>query len=226
MAAQVTAESYSFESNRSLNSIVRHIKKTGEMRLTFLKLDHDTLRLVVYANSSFNNREESRSQLGFIIVLADKSEKCAVLHYASYKSRRVARSSMGGEKLAFVDAFDCSFLLRHDISRMLGRHIPLIMLTDSKILFDVLTRSRYTSERRLMVDISASRQAYREGSISDVALIPSEDNVADAFTKVCSNGALNRLLRSGKLQHRVTQWVIRSKSPLAPCRPLTSKTGQ
>ena len=77
-----------------------------------------------------------------------------------------------------------------------------------------------------MVDISASRQVYREGSLSDVALIQSEENVADALTKVRSNGALNRLLRSGKLQHRVTQWVIRSKAPLAPCRPPTSKTGQ
>ena len=49
---------------------------------------------------------------------------------------------MAGETLAFVDALDCALMLRYDISRMLGRHIPIIMLTDRKILFDVLKKSR------------------------------------------------------------------------------------
>ena len=41
MAAQVTAESHSLECNRSMNSIVTHIKKTCELRLTFPKFDHE-----------------------------------------------------------------------------------------------------------------------------------------------------------------------------------------
>ena len=62
--AQVAAQPHSFECNRSLDSIVTHIKKICGLRLTFPKLHHDTLRLVVYAISSFKNREQSRSQLG------------------------------------------------------------------------------------------------------------------------------------------------------------------
>lgn len=43
--------------------------------------------------------------------------------------------------------------------------ITIPMFTDNKFLFDFLTRSRYTTERRLIVDISASREAYKENEL-------------------------------------------------------------
>jgi hypothetical protein len=76
------------------------------------------------------------------------------------KSRRIVRSSTARETLAFAEIFDAAFILRHDLSRMLGQHIPILMLTDSESLFKTLNRARYTTERRLLVDIAAARQAY------------------------------------------------------------------
>lgn len=114
---------------------------------------------VLYADSSHNNRENSRSQLGYIICLADDSNKCSILFYLSHKSHRVARSSAAEETIAFVDTFDNTFVIRHDLQRMLGVNIPILMLTDSIQLFDVMNRSRYTTKRTLMVDISAVREA-------------------------------------------------------------------
>ena len=72
---------------------------------------------------------------------------------------------MAAETLTFVDGFDNAFILRHDLQRMLGRGIPLLMLTDSKAPFDVITGSKYTTEKILIVDLAAIREAYNERTI-------------------------------------------------------------
>ena len=54
---------------------------------------------------------------------------------------------MAAETLAFLEGFDNDYLILDDLERMLGREVPLIMLMDCKLLFDAITRSRYTNER-------------------------------------------------------------------------------
>ena len=117
---------------------------------------------------------------------------------------------MAAETLAFVDGFDNAYLIRHDLERMLGRDIPLLMLTDCKLLFDALTRARYTTERRLMVDIASAREAYLDRTISNVGLIRSEFNPADGLTKVPENQALLRLIKTHIIDHPVEQYIIHS----------------
>lgn len=213
-ASQITPDTFGSESAALLNRVVRYLKRTAELSLQFPKLDQDSLKLVVYIDSSYANTVDHKSQLGFIVCLADKSQRCSILHFSSHKSHRVARSSMAAETLAFVDGFDNAFLIKHDLERILARHIPLLMMTDSKALFDVLTRARYTTERRLMVDIASAREAYAENLISNVGLIRSEHNPADGLTKIDSNDALSRLLRRHRLDHPVEQYVIRPTPPM------------
>jgi len=50
---------------------------------------------------------------------------------------------MAAETLSFVDAFDQAFIVKHNLESMLGQDIPLIMMTDSKQLFDFLTKNKY-----------------------------------------------------------------------------------
>ena len=138
----------------------------------------------------------------------DSTKKCAIVHFISHKSRRIARSSMAAETLAFVEGFDNAYLILHDLERMLGKEIPLIMLTDCKLLFDAITRSRYTTERRLMVDIASAREAYQERTISNIGLILSEHNAADGLTKLRANAALIHLLHFHIITHPVQQYII------------------
>lgn len=70
---------------------------------------------------------------------------------------------------------------------MLGRNILLLMVTDSKVLFDFITGNQYTTEKRLMVDIAAVREAYNDGVIENIGFIRREYNAADALTKVGPN---------------------------------------
>ena len=84
----------------------------------------------------------------------------------------------------FVEAFDYAFIIRYDLRSILGKHIPLQMLTNSKSLFDFITNSSITTECRLMIDIKAVCEAYKSMLISDVGLLRSHKYPADAFTEL------------------------------------------
>lgn len=77
---------------------------------------------------------------------------------------------MAGEIDAFADALDEDFVIKHDLERIFRQQMPLVLLTDSKQMFDVITRASHTSEKRLLIDVAAAREAYNRGEISTSGL--------------------------------------------------------
>ena len=59
------------------------------MVLKYLMLDMDSLHIRVYSDASFASNEDSNSQLGYIIRLAEGEENVQVLTYCSKKSKRI-----------------------------------------------------------------------------------------------------------------------------------------
>lgn len=169
---------------RLVNAATRVVRSDIGNRIHLRKLYCSTLRVVAYADGSFSNILDGSSQLEYFIILSDASMGCNVLSYPSFKSRRVTRSVLGAKVMAFADAFDCAFVLKRNLQHLVGRHIPLAMLTDSRSLFDVITKHSSTSEKRLMIDIAAAREGYPKLEISDIGLVQREHNEADAFIKV------------------------------------------
>lgn len=108
---------------------------------------------------------------------------------------------MGGEVAAFMEGFNHAFSIARDLQTMLGRSMKVYTITDSKQLFDALTKGKHTTERRLMIDIMAARQAYRRFEIAAIELIRGADNPADGLSKVKDNGGAPKLTRHGK-RHR------------------------
>lgn len=100
---------------------------------------------------------------------------------------------MDAETLAFINVFDVVYTLRGDMERILGIVLVVHTYTDSRLLFDALTRGRRTSERRLTVDITAARETYRNQEIACIGLINGHDNPADALSKVIGNTRLRRM---------------------------------
>lgn len=47
------------------------LKEAAEMGLNFVSLDFQTLQMVLLTGASFANSKESKTQLGFIIIIAD-----------------------------------------------------------------------------------------------------------------------------------------------------------
>ena len=119
------------------------------------------------------------------------------------------RSIMAEEIYDFSAAFDEAFAIRHDLQLVLNTKIALKMYTDSKQLFDVITRALHTTEKRLMVEIMAAREAYNRHEISNVGLILGDENQADGLTKSRVSVKLNRVLSQGKDLTAAVQWIYR-----------------
>ena len=177
--------------------------------LRFPKLDKDSLSISVYSDASFCNNQDGSSQLGYIILLKDKENKCQPLYWSSHKSRRSSRSVLGSEVMAFADAFDMAFTIKYDMQMIMKQYIPLNMYTDSLSLFDVLTKSTTTTEKRLMIDLRSVRECYENQELDNVAHIRSQFNPADSLTKIKRNSILDQILSDGKIHHPVDQWIMR-----------------
>lgn len=209
-AAQVSEKTFCRDKVRALNRAINSVQKSKTQILRYAPLDHHSLELRVYADASFACNDDLSSQLGFIILLCDNMNRAHVLDYASKKSKRVVRSIMAGEVYAFMDAFDTAFSIAHDLTTLLGCNVPILMFTDSKQLFDALTKGKRTTEKRLMIDIATAREAYKRFEIFAVGLLRGDTNPADALTKENDNGALDAILSSGIDNTSVAVWINRS----------------
>ena len=98
------------------------------------KRSSEAVKVRVKAEDSFADKADLTSQLGYIILLADKFGTCNILHYASYKSRRVTRSVPGAELYLFYDAFDYAYVMHQDLEKILQQRVPLQIFTDSHSL--------------------------------------------------------------------------------------------
>ena len=216
--AQVSSEVFEAEKKQCIKRLNRAVKYAINNRtpLRIKKLDPESVRIVGFSDASFAGNRDLSSQLGYIILLVDKHNNCVPLMFKSYKARRVTRSAMAAEVIAFSDMADAAVTLSKEVERTLGRTIALQLLTDSKCLFDVISKGSRTSERRLMLDIASSRESFRVGDISDIGLVRSADNIADGLTKTMSQAALHGILSTGRVNITLAQSIIRDDINSSP----------
>lgn len=182
--SQVTEEDFSATYIKLANSNVRRARSDQIRGTLQKKLEKNSLRLVVYVDSSFQNNKDYTTQLRYIVLLAEDIRRENWLHFCSYKSKRFVRSVLGAEIYTFVDAFGFAYLLRHDLEDMLKGKLPLTILTDSEILFKKIFNATITTEKRLLIDFKVAREAYQKGDISNVGWLRSERNIPDGMTKL------------------------------------------
>ncbi|KAI1007037.1 hypothetical protein K3495_g1183 [Podosphaera aphanis] len=86
-AAQVT---HPTESDvKALNKCLLWQKDNIQRGIKFVKLDINTVKVIVPTDSSFANNPDYSSQIGYITVLADESNRANLIHWSSIKCRRV-----------------------------------------------------------------------------------------------------------------------------------------
>lgn len=121
------------------------------------------------------------------------------------------RSVLGGELYALTDAYDSTFLLRYDLAHIFTTWSPLVLLTDSMSLLNLLIhKTTISKDKRLMIDITDFRQAYDRRDITDIGWLRSGKNIAEAFTKPGSCLTLDAYLATAILELDVAQWMVRS----------------
>lgn len=127
------------------------------------------------------------------------------LTYDSYKCRRVVQLVLAGETHAFARCFDAAYAMEHDLQVALHHNISLTILTDSKSLFKRTVKCTVKTERRLMIDMKAKREAYDRNKIANISWIRTRSNTADGHTKLGQCPYLDDLLNTGKIDLDVEQ---------------------
>lgn len=99
--------------------------------------------------------------------------------------------------------FDAAFTVTSELSTLSNRNLTLLILTDNKSLIDSIYKGCRTSEKRMILDISAAGEGYGSGALSDIGLLRSELNFTDALTKPMSQKEVSTVMVTG--QHSPSQ---------------------
>lgn len=131
-------------------------------------------------------------------MLKDKYKHFTIVHYGSWKCHPITRSVLGAEIYSFSHAMDFALALSFDLGKILSRKIKTIIYTDSKRLFDTISKLSTISEKRMLIFVAAIRQNYATGELTIIAHILYQYNISDAFTKENTDlTLLNKLIRIG-----------------------------
>eukprot|EP00971_Amphidinium_carterae_P254499 5052556-Amphidinium_carterae.2 len=203
---------------RGLYEAIAYCKQEPSAGIVFNGICVRDWLLVGFTDASFNNAEGQRSQLGLLVVVAHASSitsttpsHCSPVEWRSQKSRRVARSTLAAESIAADACVDCLQLLAAMVGIMINNtglrqvsgYIPFCCATDCRSLHDALaSESPSTSERRILIDLTALRDSLREAHaahpwVPDRLLwVPGEFQLADPLTKL-----------DKKLRMKCTAWM-------------------
>ncbi len=122
--------------------------------LHFVQLDINSLKLIVSIDVSFANNLKLVSQIGYIICLANTSNKANIIYWSSIKCKRVTRSVLASELYAMVHGFDVGAVLKSTTNKILDiKLLPMIVYTNFKSLFDCLVKLGSIWEKQFMVDL-------------------------------------------------------------------------
>ena len=205
---------FQLASASDLHNVCERAVSTASVGLTFVALDlAGPLRIVVFTDSSFSNNEDYNSQLGFLIVLADRNNHCNVLHYVSRKCKRVTRSVFAAELFALSEGFDSARAIADQVSFVLGRPIPVWAAVDSRTVFNVVARFGNVTEKRLCIDVAALREAHLTRALEKLIWVEGARNGSDPLTKKDApvNDVFESILRN-ELVLSAVQWVERQDS--------------
>lgn len=208
--------------DNNVNYINRYLiwqKQNANRGLTMVRLNLNDAKLFVFVDASFANNADRGSQIGFVVVLGNERQLNAsakeisitgnIVHWSSTKCKRVTRSVLASELYGMVAGLDNGIAMGSTLDGMLGRHIPLILCTDSFSLYDCLMRLGSTAEKRLMIDIMAMRESYERREIQEIRWIDGNCNPADAMTKDKPCNALRQLVETNQLTITTNAWVER-----------------
>jgi hypothetical protein len=184
--------------------------KNKNRNLKYVKLNQSILKLVIFIDVFFVNNKDFSSQIEYIICLVDAINIVNILHWSFIKCKRVIRSVLVVELYAIIDDFDVHSVLKAILRKMFNVLILLILVTDSKCLYDCLIRLSITVEKRLMIDVMTLRQSYERREIIKSKWISDDDNSANSMIKIKSFTTLKIVIDINRVRLNSMKWVERT----------------
>lgn len=183
---RVTQNKFTAENVKQINKVIKYIQGTSEQHLRYDNMSLKTCKVVVFADGSHTSNMNETSQIGYLVCLIDGTE-WHLLHCKSRKLWRVVRSPLAAEVHALAERVDAAIMIQHDLCELIGQKVIIRVLTDTKSLYDVLSKGSTMTGKRLMIDVKASKEAYDNYVINELGWIRRQYNLSDALTKLKTN---------------------------------------
>ncbi len=124
----------------------------------------------------------------------------------------MTRSILVVELYAMIYDFDVDSVLKAILTKMLelDAFISLILVIDSKSLYDCLIRLEIIVEKRLMMNVMILRQSYEWREITEVRWISENHNSVDALTKLKASKALKKMIDINQIKLNSVKWIERT----------------
>lgn len=139
---------------KSLHKSIKLLKDTADTKFTFRNFNIDTEIIKLVTGPSFPTVKGLRSQLGYIIMVADDEANANIVHYGLRRWKRIKRSVMATEVHAMIRRFDQPYTILNQLSEIIGRKVDIHPFVDSRTLFEVIAKGwkhhRKTSTNRYM----------------------------------------------------------------------------
>ena len=170
-----------------LNKLVRRVQSSlASCALHFIDIGPmEQWRLVVYADSSFNNLPNNGTQAGYLIFLVGVGRRSVLLNWKSHKLRRIVRSTLCAETISMVNALEDALLCKnifHEISQL---SVPIYAFSDNKSLVETVYSTKIQQDKRLMVEIASLRSLIENSDVEELKWVPTDVQLADSLTKIC-----------------------------------------
>jgi hypothetical protein len=123
-----------------------------------VRLNITFLKLMIFIDASFVN-VNLHSQIDYVICLID-DVKANIIYWFFTKCKRMTKSVLTAKSYAMTHEFDSDSMIKSIIERILHIFLSMILLTDSRSLYDCFVKLEITSEKRLMIDLMCLRQSY------------------------------------------------------------------
>ena len=107
------------DDRKSLNKRLSWQIENANRGLKFVKLDVNTLQLLVFTDASFANNKDLSSQIGYVIVLADATKKANIVHWSSIKCKRVTRSVLASKLYGMAYGFNIAVAIKSTVDKIL-----------------------------------------------------------------------------------------------------------
>ena len=204
------------------NRLLKFAKENKDIGLTYNHIGEcESLRLLCFFDAGFSTRNDGSSQGGYILMLingnlmhSDEEGQYHVLDWRSFKTPRVARSSLGAEAQAGGQASDAVDFTRRYWHHLLEPDMALkdllnirstlkpVMVSDAKALYDAYHRESASSsviDKRVSLEIRVMKERLQE--IDGVLKWMSSDRqIADGLTKEAARVLFATRLRHQKLK--------------------------
>ena len=147
--------------------------------IKYIALDLEHAKLFIFINGSFTNNKDFSSQIGYLIILTNKTKgineftiKGNLIHYSSTKSKRVTRSVLASKIYGIVGGVNMAIAINITIKiiiRQLGfLYTPIIVCTNLYLLYKCLVKLGTTKEKCLIINIIVLCQLYKRKEIIEI----------------------------------------------------------